>query len=226
MKVLFPFFVGLLGLCLTSGCAPSHAGRTVGQGVIQAEGNLGGPFITNLGRPIPVPNIPVGVRYGITDRIDISGHVNLLPIIMGGFLAFDASATWGLVKHSGTRGWNLATGTGFVFFSDFRDGARIAPLLDMAGGYTIEWFTPFVGAEMAIDFWGMNVVVNPYAGFEIDISNLTLGASVVWFYPGYNWYASTIKYVSPNEQGGIGILIGIKYRWDTKKKAKKEGDHD
>ncbi len=50
------------------------------------EGGLGGPFVKNLGVVIPVPNLPLGVRYGVTDRLDVAGHLNLLPIFTGGFL--------------------------------------------------------------------------------------------------------------------------------------------
>jgi hypothetical protein len=211
------FFISpaVIVLSAAAGCAPSHAGRTVGKGILQAEGSIGGPFVTNLGGAVPVPNIPVGARYGVADRIDLSSHVNLLPIIMGGFLALDGSLTWGLVQHIGSRGWNLATGTGFMLFTDFRESGRISPLVDLAGGYTIEWFTPFAGFNMTADFWGGNVMSNFFGGFEADIGNLTLSAAAVWFYPSYDWYASPIRYVAPDYQGSIGVLIGVKYRFNT-----------
>jgi hypothetical protein len=214
-KFLFVAFLAAVGFTTASGCAPSHAGRTVGKGILQAEGSVGGPFVTNLGAAVPVPNVPVGARYGITDRVDISSHVNLLPIFLGGFLALDGSLTWGLIQHQGRRGWNLATGTGFIFFTDFQEGARISPLIDLAGGYTVDWLTPFAGFEMAPDFWGGNVVSNYFAGFEADIGKLTLSAAGVWFYPSYDWYASPIRYVSADYQGSIGVLVGIKYKFDT-----------
>jgi len=204
------------------GCAPSHAGRTVGEGVLQAEGSLGGPLVTNLGTAFPVPNIPMGARYGLTDRIDVASHVNLLPLIMGGFLAWDASLTWGVVRHDGPEGWNLATGTGLVLFTDFQDGARVSPLIDLAGGYTFEWFTPFAGLEMAIDLWGGDTVIDPYLGFEIDIGDLVLSFAAIWFHAGYDWYASPVRYVSGDTNGALGFLLGLKYRWDLSEEVRRD----
>jgi hypothetical protein len=202
----------LLGLLFAAyGCAPSHAGRTLGRGVIQVEGGIGGPFAKNLGVPIPVPNIPIGARYGIKNWLDVSSHVNLLPIIMGGFLALDASLTWALVRHDGPKGWNLATGTGFVFFSDFDNGARIGPLMDIAGGYTINRFTPFAGIELTVDCWGPGVIWNPFVGLEIDIKKTTLSAAAIWYNPTFDAYTSSVDYVSPGYHGSVGLIIGVKH---------------
>ena len=204
----------LLMLCIGySGCAPSHAGRTVGKGVLQVEGSLGGPMLKNLGPPAPVPNTVIGARYGLYDRLDYFGHVNALPLIMGGFLAFDTGLTWGLVKNEGDWGPNLATSTGFVLFTDFENGARIDPLIDLAGGYTFEWFTLFAGAEMALDMWDSNFVISPYLGGEFDIGKLSLSAALLYFSPAFDTFGSPVQYVSIKDMGAVGILLGLKYRW-------------
>jgi len=191
--------------------------------MLQIEGNLGGPFIKNLSSDIPIPNIPLGARYGVTDRIDVGGHVNVLPLIMGGFLVLDAGATFGIIRHDGRSGPNLASQAGFAFMTDFQDGARIIPMLDLAGGYTWAWFTLFCGAEFAYDPWGANLHGNFYAGLEADIGNLTLAASGVWFTPWFDTYSSAVQYAAPNDAGGIGLLLGVKYRFDLLKNRKQEG---
>jgi hypothetical protein len=127
-----PAVIALAAAVAGAACAASHAGRTVGRDVLQAEISLGGPLVTNLGPAIPIPNLPLGLRYGVTDRLDVGGHVNVLPLAMGGFLMLDSSLTWGIVRHEGRSGPNLATGAGFVLFTDFRDGARVSPMVDLA----------------------------------------------------------------------------------------------
>lgn len=209
--------VSLLLAALHSGCAPSHAGRTVGRGVLQAEGSLGGPMVTNLGGAIPVPNIPVGARYGLTDRLDAAGHVNLLPIVMGGFLALDASLTYGLLKQEGKSGVNLATGAGLIFFSDFQSGARVSPVVDMAVSYTVSRFTPFVGCELVADMWQSRAIADPYFGLEVDVGRWSLSLAVVWFHPAHDWYASSIRYFPETHQGALGFLVGLKRRWHTRR---------
>jgi len=211
-------------LLLEVGCAPTHAGRTLGTGVLQIEGSLGGPFIENLGPLIPVPNIPLGLRYGVTDRIDVSGHVNVLPMIMGGFLAMDAGATFGILRHDGRRGPNLASQVGFAFLTDFQDGARISPMVDIAGGYTIDWFTPFAGAEFIVDAWGKRLLGNFFVGFEADIGDWTLAGSGVWFTPWYDTFTSAVDYAGTKGNGGLGFLIGVKYRFHLKNSKREGGD--
>lgn len=205
-------FAGSVALA-AGACAPSHAGRTLGRGTLQLETGLGGPMVTNFGGAIPVPNVPVGLRYGVTERLDVQGHVNLLPLVIGGFLALDAGVTWGLVRHDGPRGWNLATSASLALLTDFQTAGRIVPMIDIAGGYTWSWFTLFAGAELWVDFWGGNVATNPYLGVEFDIRSATISLAGVWFHPALDAGASSANYVSGVDRGGIGVLLGVKYRW-------------
>lgn len=211
-------------LLLAGACAPTHAGRTVGRGVLQVEGALGGPFIENLGPPIPVPNLPIGARYGVTDRIDVAAHVNVLPMIMGGFMTLDAGATFGILRHEGRRGPNLASQVGFALLTDFQEGARVTPMVDLAGGYTIDWFTPFAGVELMVDAWGKRILGNFFVGFEADIGDWTLASSAVWFTPWYDTFSSAVEYAGTGGNGGLGFLLGVKYRFHLLGRDGKGGD--
>lgn len=199
----------------TSACAPSHAGRTLGRGVLQVEGGLGGPMVTNLGPAIPIPNVPLGLRYGVMDRLDVSGHLNLLPLVTGGFMMLDASATWALYRHEGRDGWNLATSAGLALLTDFRESARLHPIFDIAGGYTYRWFTIYGGTELIVDFWANSAIANPFVGVEGAFGRFSISGAFVWFNVGHSTYASSIIYVNSDaERGSAGLMIGIKYRWD------------
>ena len=206
-----------------AGCAASHAGRTVGRGMVQVDVSLGGPLVTNLGGAIPIPNVPVGVRYGLHDRLDVFGHVNLLPLVTGGFLQLDSGVTWALVRHEGDRGPNLATSVGFLLMTDLRDGARVSPLVDLAGGYTVKWFTAFAGFDLAMDFWGGGVHWSPLAGVEFDLPRrVTLQLAWKWYTPAFDWYASSIRYLPEDPRAGaMGVLLGIKVNVDPSRYGKK-----
>ena len=222
-KKLVLLLFGLL-LSILGNCAPSHTGRTVGKGVLQVEGSLGGPFFKNLGPTIPIPNLPIGARYGLTDRIDLSAHANVLSFVMGGFLTLDTGATWGLYQHQGKKGFNLAMSTNLFLLTDFQEDARVGPLLDMAGGYTYDWLTTFGGFEMIIDFYKPNAITNSFIGVEFDIKKASLSLSGIYFHPAFNAYASSVKYVSPGDRGAIGILLGFKYRFDIMSSNKEKAD--
>jgi hypothetical protein len=217
----------LLGcLALAPGCAPSHAGRTVGRRVLQIEGGLGGPLVNNLGTPIPIPNVPLGVRYGVTDTFDVAGHVNLFTFFIGGFLVVDTELTLALVRHEGRRGPNLATSVGFALLTDFQEGARIDPLFDVAGGYTVDWFTVYAAAEFLVDPWGQSVHVDPMVGMEFDIRNFTLFGTCIWYHPFGDGYRNSFEYVTPGDHGGIGVMLGLKGRIDLGHTRTRRDDHD
>jgi hypothetical protein len=219
-------WVALAGLTCAAlvACAPSHAGRTLGRGTLQIEGGLGGPFFTNFGGAIPVPNIPLGVRYGVTDRLDVHGHANILPLVIGGFLALDAGVTWAIVRRPGRDGINLATSASLALLTDFDTGARVVPFLDLAGGYTWNWLTAFLGAEVWLDFWGGGVAANPYVGVEFDIRRTTISLAGVWYNPGLDASSSAADYVSGLDRGGIGVQLGVKYRFDLGRRRRERRD--
>jgi hypothetical protein len=201
-------------LLAAAGCAPSHAGRTLGRGMLQAEGSLGGPLVRNLGPPLPVPNLPVGARYGLTDRVDAFAHVNALPLVINrGFLTMDGGVTLGLVRHEGRIGPNLATSVGFVLLTDFDTAARGGPLVDMAASYTFDWLTPFVGFEASPDLSGGRVFMDVFVGLEADFGRTTVSLSGVWFDPSFDVSASPVDYVSLGNRGALGALLGVKVRW-------------
>jgi hypothetical protein len=207
-------------------CAPSHAGRTLGRGVLQIEGGLGGPLIQNLGPAIPIPNVPVGARYGVNDHLDVAGHVNLLTLFAGGFLVIDTELTMGLIRHEGSRGPNLAASVGFALLTDFQSGARFSPMFDVAGGYTIDWFTVYGGVEMLLDFWRGSVHLDPMVGVEIDIRSFTLFGTFIWYHPFGDGYHNSFEYVTPGDHGSLGLMIGLKGRLDLGGLGRRRRSHD
>ena len=84
----------------------------------------------------------------------------------------------------------------------------------MAMSYTYHRVTPFLGFETIVDLRASGAITSPYVGIEIDIRNWTLSAAGIWFHPAHDWYASSVRYLAPNYQGSIGLMVGIKRRWD------------
>ncbi|MFO8072992.1 MAG: hypothetical protein R6V85_14050 [Polyangia bacterium] len=200
-----------------AGCAPSHAGRTVGRGTLQLEGALGGPLLRNLGPALPVPNLPVGARWGATDRVDLSLHTNPLPLIVGGFATLDAGATWALLGQDGGRGLEMAASTGMLLVTDFQTDARIAPLVDFAAGWALEHVRPFAGVQLAADLWGGGLMINPHLGAEFEMGRrAALSLTGVWFHAGFDTADSTVEWVSPGGRGALGLLVGLKLRFETR----------
>jgi len=62
---------------LASGCGMRHLARTVGEGNAKVRASVGGPMFSNLGAAIPLPNVQVGGRYGLTDGFDLDADLSL-----------------------------------------------------------------------------------------------------------------------------------------------------
>lgn len=199
-----------VGAFCSVGCLPSHAGRTLGKGALQAEVGLGGPIFNNLGAPIPMPSLPVGARYGLVDGLDVSGHINPLTFVVGGFLTADAQATFALVGDGQRRGFHMATSTGLGLLTDFSQMARVSPLFDLAMSYGFSKVAPFAGTELILDVWGGAIIWNPFIGLEVDLGRTTVSLAGVWFNAGFDTSSTPLEWVSPGDRGAIGVLLGLK----------------
>ncbi len=108
--------------------------------------------------------------------------------------------------------------------TDFQDGGRVSPLVDLVGGYTVAWFTAFAGVELVADLWGGSAHLDPFVGVEFDIRRVTIALSARWFHPAGEAFYSSFEYVTPGYQGAFGLLIGIKVRRDLDRR--RDGDAD
>ncbi|MBN2715084.1 MAG: hypothetical protein JXX14_04465 [Deltaproteobacteria bacterium] len=195
-----------------SGCAVSNAGKTVGRGTVQLEGSVGGPLFKNLGATMPVPNIPLGARYGFTDRLDGQAHVNVLPIVMGGFAQVDAGVTMGVLSQRQGHGVNLALSLGGAVMSDLHTSVRATPITGVTLSRQFGRVIPFVGFESYVDFGRPRAIGNVHGGVELEWDRISLQASAMWLDPGFDAAESTMKYVSPGNSGALGVLLGLKVR--------------
>ena len=199
-------------LISVAGCAVSNAGKTVGKGTVQLEGSIGGPLFKNLGPTIPIPNVPIGVRYGFTSRIDGQAHINILPIIMGGFALVDVGVTMAAFQQREGAVLNLAFSLSGAIMTDMRSAVRGTPIPGVTISRQFGRVIPFVGFESYVDSGRPRLIGNLHGGVEFEWKQVSLQASAMWLDPGFDASESTLKYVSPNNSGAIGVLLGVKIR--------------
>jgi hypothetical protein len=206
--------------------------RTVGKDNWALETNLGGPIFTDLGAPIPVPNLFLGARYGVMDALDISAHYNLTsPFIPGIGLDLILGEHWvpvqpglGSQKYSPKRGWSVATGTSVHFLTDFSNGLMVVPVLDFAVGWRYDWFNPFLGTSVGFNFYrpfekSSLLQLNPYVGSDFIINcRLSVSLRLTVYDVAYNMWGSQIDWVylvddveKQKKYGAVGLSLGVAY---------------
>jgi hypothetical protein len=227
---------GLIGLfavfALAMACTATHSVRTIGKGNAGVEASLGGPIFTNLGGPIPAPNLFVGGRYGVRDDLDISLHYNLTsPIIPGIGLDMILSEHWvpiqpgiGIQSRTEDKGWSLATGGSVHLITDFKHGALAFPAIEVASGWRYKWLNPYLGVSLALHFFRpydkKNVpLLNPFIGSDFIVSqNVNLALRVTFYDVVYNQYGSQVEWIhlvdnvsERKKYGMVGVSLGFSY---------------
>jgi hypothetical protein len=70
-------FVTAVMLCSLSGCGSLNLARTLGRGNSEVSGSLGGPMVRVGDAVTPLPLMRLAARHGITDDLDLMGHLSL-----------------------------------------------------------------------------------------------------------------------------------------------------
>ena len=223
----------LVFIVLFFSCTATRQVRTIGKGNKGMEVTLGGPFFTNLGPPLPMPNLYIGGRYGLLQDLDIAVHYNLTaPIIPGIPLDLITGVYWvpiqpGIRGQEGSpdKGWGAGGSFALQWVTDFKSGFALLPAFKLARGFRYKWINPFIGTSLGLNFYRPHdntpfVQVNPFLGAEFIIKErASLSLKCTFFDIAYNLYGSQVDWVyivdnteEDRKYGVFGIALG--FSWD------------
>ncbi len=226
LLAVFPVFLILSALTCTS----TLPVRTVGKGNSALEVTGGGPLFSDLGVTIPMPNLLIGWRYGMSKEVDISAHYNLTTAFIQDIaLHLNTSLHYipiqpGISRQESTpyKGHSLGIAFHIQWLSDFRTDLMILPALETSYGYRFDWFTPFVSFAAGFNIYRPDESYNsvnlyPSLGFEFTIKKRTsLSLEFTVNQAANDLHGSQVGWVSlVNNQekkkryGQIGISIGF-----------------
>jgi hypothetical protein len=230
-------FLSPLVISLLSSCTAVNQARTIGKGRVAVETSLGGPLMTNLGLPLPIPNLYIGGRYGLRDDLDLSTHINVLtPFIPGIGLDLLTSASWvpiqpglNFQRASKDRGLGAGLGLDIQWITDFNNGFIVMPAFDLSASYRYKWVSVFGGSGVGFDFLrpdkSDNILqVCPFLGLEfITKSQASIGLKFTAFDILYNYNGSQTQWIYLNQNKAerrkhapLGITIGFGYTFKKK----------
>ena len=98
MKYLFLLLLPVVLLCH---CSTVRQVEPLSANEHELSFSAGGPLITNLGVPIPVPMTSFAYQFGLTDGISLGGSVHLTPVFFGLFGFVELNSTFGITKQWG-----------------------------------------------------------------------------------------------------------------------------
>lgn len=221
MHPRFPWIAAALALAsLVPGCAMHHLARTVGEGNGEVRASAGGPFFSNLGAPIPLPNVVVSGRYGLTDGFDLDGGLSLTGLAYG-VVGLQLGAVGQLVRERNGFAMSLA-GRGHVLIGTRGPDLRFFPELGVhLEGVPAPWLVVFGGLSALAQFGPPEgkppVFAYPYAGAEILFGGSDeaghpygIGLELGWISP---WEDSTSVVAWEPGLGAIVAQLGFRARF-------------
>lgn len=180
-------------------------------------------MFSNLGAPIPLPNLQVGARVGLTEEVDVDGNVSLLGPAYG-VVALDVGAVGQIVREP--HGLAIsASARGHLVVGLRGPDARFYPELGLhLEGVPAPWLGVYGGlitmAQLDPPEGKPGLFAAPYGGVELRFGGddalghphgIALEAG--WISP---WQDSTsVISWQPANLGALYVHLGFRTRFDT-----------
>jgi hypothetical protein len=211
--------VALAGLAvLASSCATSHPARPLGRGNFVGQASLGGPIVEVSETPIPAPILVAGGGYGLTDRWDAYGRLDLTAAAYGNVHVEPGAAFHPLVREGGLVPTVTVVGSVHVL-TDF-DRLRVGPQVTGLSAWRVGGrHLIYLGADVGTLLGGdrTRFLAGPLVGGELRAGSVGLVLEVKWLAPWYDVQPLAPTWVSPGDRGYLAVLVGCNlYRGDVK----------
>ena len=200
---------------LTTGCGTTTAVRPLGQGNADVHASVGGPLVNFDGKPVAVPVVMAGGGFGATDRVDVSGDVDVTAALFG-----VAHLSTGMAYHpvlwSGNRALPAVTVAETLHvLTDFTN-TRLAPQTTAVAAWRLgAGHLLYAGADCGVVFGtpfdGTKFLAGPLVGGELKATNhLGIALEAKWLAPYYDTGPLAPDWISPGSRGYLSVLLGFR----------------
>jgi hypothetical protein len=200
----------LLALGAGSGCAHTHQVRPLGKGNGAVHASLGGPLVGVFDIVLPTPIFSVGGAYGVTDNVEMLGHVDVTAAAFGSF-HYDMGAAWHpIISENGLKPTLTIGGSMHVLATG--DSVLVAPAFDFASAWRIaRRHMIYVGVDAALPIREQAALLaGPYVGAEARIGKrVGLALEAKYLSPWYDTNPNAPDWISPGGYGFISALLGV-----------------
>ncbi len=208
-------------LVFLTGCAAQTSLEPLGKGNTRTNVGLGGPIIEIFGTHLPVPYLTAGVATGLSDRVNGSATLHLLPFAYE-LAGLDLSATWFPILQEGWRP-TLGLQGRVMGFASLRSGIgdrfRAYPIVTPTFAWRKGSRLFYGGGDLVLpmtlpdyDNRSVKAIVSPLFGVKWRLgSNLWLSTELKWQGANARSDQLAVKYVPLAGHGAITTLAALEW---------------
>lgn len=221
-----PVLLLLVLTAFATACSTLPGARPLYPGEHEVGLTLGGPFITNIGPPIPMPMANLQARHGLTKLADqpleLNYGLNLTPIAFG-VLQGHVGAGY---QFNGANGALPAlTLTNRLYLganvldpepaADVPVGAWGMDQLEVSASWDLgQKAYLFVSVSEYLDFGAPSLLLAPAVGAWVDpgqAGGVTFGGELRWYGLNRAPDVDTVKWIPSGGPGALGVSLGVSY---------------
>lgn len=171
MRKFILFFVVVL--VVFYGCSPSVGRKVIKSGEVDVEVSLGGAFFRYTSIPLPLPNLGIGIRYGITDDVNLGAKVFPLYLVFntiqitpyGVFKLYDSSDFW-------IPSFNVYSEINSLVYFPIQVPIQAVfyPLIGISSVWESSWGTIYIPLEISLDLYNDRRPIKFNLGVGVDFS--------------------------------------------------------
>ena len=178
---MFRIFTAIFIATQLVACGALHNARPLDQGEHRAGVTMGGVVLTQMGPPIPLPNIVIEGQSGITPLRDQATDINYgmnLTALAFGTVGIHLGASHLLFDQNGSRP-SLSITERIHFYNNWLDTTKDSSVrtgyflnqLDLTAAWNIDRHLGYIGIADYIDVPDPELTLAPFAGFVFQSKN-------------------------------------------------------
>lgn len=201
------------------GCAAHSNLVPLGKGKVEANVNVGGPFIPLSSVKIPAPYFTFGVDYGISGNMNIDAMVHATAFFYK-VAGFDIGAAWFPVLNDNfVPTWGVQPRV--MLFASMKDNIqsrfRIYPLISNSAAWKLGSGLIYTGFDIVIpptkpdyDDNTPVFILSPFAGYKWKLGTSTsLLTEVKWSGANVEGNQLAAEYISLGGYGALTLMFSI-----------------
>ena len=232
MRLFTPCFMAAAAL-LSSACGTMNAARPLDAGTHQVGVTFGGPFTTQLGPPVPIPNLVLEGRSGLkplgSTPLDVNYGLNVTPLVFG-VTGLHTGVSVHPIEQQGARPAVSFTER-VLFYNKLLDSRKPAETrtvwglneFDATASWQIGNHLVYTGLSNAVDLADPELLLTPFVGTELRPKggNFAWQLESRWLGSNFSPDVYDVSWLNTGDPGNGLFTFTVGAAWNVGKGASK-----